>query len=160
MTFFSVIFTSISGAWESVLVNVISASEEFPASSETMTLSLPSSESLSPEFTDFDEPSFGVRVNSVLRVVETSSFHVATDSSPILSSLSETVRVGPEMILAEDLETVMTGAFVSFCSTGGLDPGSGPGAGVGSGSQQETAKDTTRSTAVRAVNRFFAALRK
>ena len=50
-------------------------------------------------------------------------------------------------MLTELLETVIVGALVSFCSTGGLGPGPGPGVGVGtSGSspQQATMKDSAR----------------
>ena len=51
------------------------------------------------------------------------------------------------MILTELLETVIVGALVSFCSIGGLGPGSGPGVGVGtSGSvpQQAMMNDSAR----------------
>ena len=47
------------------------------------------------------------------------------------------------MILTELLETVIVGALVSFCSTGGLGPGVGVGIS-GSSPQQATMKDSAR----------------
>ena len=80
--------------------------------------------------------------------VETSSFHVATDSSPILSSLPEIETTGPEMILTEDLETVIVGALVSFAGVGGFGStgvtGAGGVGGSGSSPQQATMNDSAR----------------
>jgi hypothetical protein len=147
MTFFSAIFTSITGASLSDLVSVISAVAALPASSVALIWSLPSSESLSQELTVLAEPSFGVKVSSTLQVEDTSSFQDATASSPIFISLPEMMMAGPAMTLTELLAIVMTGALVSFVGVGGLGSTGVTGVGsTGSGSQQETAENMKRET--------------
>ena len=85
-----------------------------PASSVTLIWSLPSSESLSQELTVLDAPAVVVKVRTMAQVEDVSSFQVAMDVSPILSSLPDTVTAGEAITLAEPLDTEMVGAWVSF----------------------------------------------
>ena len=150
MTFFSAILTSIVGVWLSSLVRVISAVALLPASSVALIWSLPASESLSQELRDLAFPSAGTKLRTMVQVEDLSSFHEATDSSPILSSLPETVTAGPAMTFTVPFETVMTGAWVSFSGVTGVTGVEGSGSGLtGSGPPQETARTTARSTARR-----------
>ena len=153
MTFFSLMLTVIFGASLSVLVSVISAVASLPASSVTLSWSLPSSVSLSQVLTVLEEPSAGRYVSVTLQVEDTSSLQVATDSSPILSSLPESVTEGPAITFREVLETVMTGALVSFAGVGSTGvTGVGGVGSTGSGPPQENAKVQASSVATR----FFA----
>ena len=150
MTFFSAILTSIVGVWLSSLVRVISAEALLAASSVALIWSLPASETLSQELRVFAEPSPGVKVRAMVQVADLSSFHEATDSSPILRVLPETVTAGPAMTFTVLLETVMTGAWVSFSGVTGVTGVEGSGSGLtGSGPPQEMARATARSTARR-----------
>jgi hypothetical protein len=57
------------------------------------------------------------------------------------------MMAGPEMTLTEFLETVMTGALVSFAGVGSTGVTGVTGVGsTGSGSQQETAENMKRET--------------
>lgn len=127
-----------------------------PASSVALRCSLPSSESLSQSLTVLEEPSAGVNVSATLQVEETPSFQDATVSSPIFNSLSERVMAGPAMTFTDSLDTVMTGAWVSFAGVGSTGvTGVGGVGSTGSGPRQEKAKAQASSVAAR----FFAMLR-
>ena len=121
-----------------------------PASSVALIGSLPASESLSQELRDLAVPSVGVKVRATVQLADLSSFQVATDSSPILRVLPETVTAGPAMTFTVLLETVMTGAWVSFSGVTGVTGVEGSGSGLtGSGPPQEMARARARSTARR-----------
>ena len=89
-----------------------------PASSVTLIWSLPSSEILSQGFTVFDAPAVVVKVRTMAQEEDVSSFQVAMDVAPILSSLPDTVTAGEAITLAEPLDTEMAGAWVSFGAGG------------------------------------------
>ena len=142
MTFLSWMVTAICGAWLSSLVRVISAVALFSASSVALIWSLPASETLSQELRVLADPSVGVKVRAMVQVADLSSFQVATDLSPILSSLPEMVTAGPAMTFTVLAETVMVGALVSLAGVGGVGS-------IGSSPPQETARETARSAARR-----------
>ena len=139
------------GASESVLVKVISDSEELPASSVTLRLSFPSSVNLSPELTAFVVPSFPVKVMETVQVVDLSSFQEATRSSPIFNWLPEIVREGPEMTFMLLFDIVIVGAVVSFSGVGGVGSTGVTGVGgvgsTGSSPPQDTRTESTRNQA-------------
>ena len=150
MTFFSAILTSIVGVWLSSLVRVISAEALLAASSVALIWSLPASETLSQELRALVVPEVEVKLRATVQEDETSSFHEATDWSPIFNSLPEMVTAGPAMTFTVLLETVMTGAWVSFSGVTGVTGVEGSGSGLtGSGPPQEMARATARSTARR-----------
>ena len=122
-----------------------SAVELLAASSVALIWSLPASKTLSQELRALAEPSAGVKVRATVQVDETSSFHEATDWSPIFSSLPEMVTAGPAITFTVFVETVMTGALVSLAGVGS----------TGSSPPQETAKDI----ASKAMDKVFVALR-
>ena len=101
---------------------------------------MPASETLSQELRVLAVPSAGVKIRATVQEDETSSFHEATDLSPILSSLPETVTEGPAMTFTVLIETVMVGAFLSFSGVGGVGS-------TGSSPPQETARARSRRTA-------------
>ncbi len=114
-------------------MRVISVLDELPASSVTVSFSLPGSESLVP-----DEITFPSNSRPALQVLETSSFQVATVFVPILSSLVPSVTSCPPMTLTEERETEMTGALVSMVGVGGV----GGVGSIGSLPPQATNKTT------------------
>ena len=130
------------GAWLSSLVRVISAVALLPASSVALIWSLPDSETLSQELRVLEEPGAGVKVRTTVQVADLSSFHEATDSSPILRVLPEMVTAGPAMTFTVLAETVMTGALVSLAGVGGVGS-------IGSSAPQETVRARARRTAKR-----------
>ena len=67
MALMDAIFTSIAGAWLSTLVRAISAVALLSKSSATVSLSVPSCESLSQELTVLELPPFGVKLSVTLQ---------------------------------------------------------------------------------------------
>ena len=141
--------TAICGAWLSSLVRVISAEALLPASSVALIWSLPASETLSQELRGLREPDVGVKERATVQVVDLSSFQVATDLSPILSSLPEMVTAGPAMTFTVLAETVMVGAFVSLAGVGSTGVTGVGGVGSTGSGPQETARIRARRTARR-----------
>ena len=154
MTLYSLSCRLMAGAPLSTLVRVISALEAFPASSVTVSVSVPASERVVPEATEVALPPVGVRLRAALQDLLTLSLQLAARVSQSLSSLPPSVATTPAMTLNSFCFTTMTGACVSFSGAGGVGGEGGVG-GRGSGPPQ----DTMNATATRAARRFFAALR-
>ena len=95
------------------------------------------------------EPDVGVKERATVQLVDLSSFQVATDLSPILSSLPEMVTAGPAMTFTVLAETVMVGAFVSLAGVGSTGVTGVGGVGSTGSGPQETARIRARRTAKR-----------
>ena len=139
MTFFSEITTETVGAAESSFVSFISAEAALPASSVTVSLSVPGSETIVPE-----EKALPSSSRAALQVLETSSFQVATVRVPIFRLSVQSVTSRPAMTFTVLADTVIVGALVSFA--GGVG-------GVGSTGSLPP-HDAKNSTARTAVSRF------
>ena len=115
MTFFVGIATEMVGAWLSSFVSLISAVAALLASSVTVSLSVPGSETFVPE-----EKALPSSSRAALQVLETSSFQVATVWVPIFRLSVQSVTSRPAMTFTVLVETVIVGAWVSFGGAGGV----------------------------------------
>ena len=89
----------------------------------------------------FSSPAERINVNAIVQDGDSSSFHDATETSSINSSLSEMETEGPAITFTEPTDTFIVGEIVSFCGSGSTGVtgvgGSGSGSGPGSGSPQD-----------------------